>query len=60
MGAKERGIQRHLRVLEHAKQIGDTRVALAGYWIADIILSAADELDMERELSKKSFRQCPG
>jgi hypothetical protein len=41
------------------QQVVPRRMALAGYRIADIILNAADELDLERELSEKIISSMP-
>ena len=44
---------------EKLQQVVPRRMALAGYRIADIILAAADELDMERALSEKIISEMP-
>lgn len=44
---------------ESLQQTAPRRMALAGYRMADVILSAADELDAERSLSEKVISAMP-
>ena len=44
---------------ENLQQVVPRRMALAGYRIADIILTAADELDVERALTEKVISEMP-